>query len=159
LILLNFIFSIIFQGANKPHVLNIKAHVMNRSLELIAPGNEAKVEKIDFGSCYYGCNLTNLSILYNNSPETVKYAMVLEEKGVGAEIVIFSYFEKNKAIKCVFVLQGAELSKSTKALKAQIQDYTEDDFCDLDHLVSAFPNNGTLQPFEKRPIFFRFTPQ
>ena len=31
--------------------------------------------------------LTNLSILYNNSPETVKYTMVLEEKGVGAEIV------------------------------------------------------------------------
>ena len=62
---------------------------MSRSLELIAPGTETKVEKIDFGSCYYGCNLTNLTILYNNSPETVKYAMVLEENGVGAEIVGF----------------------------------------------------------------------
>jgi hypothetical protein len=60
---------------------------MKRSLELLAPGSEAKVDRIEFGSCYYGCNLTNLSILYNNSPEMVKYAMVLEQNGIGSEIV------------------------------------------------------------------------
>lgn len=65
---------------------------MKKTLELLSPGGNAKVERIDFGSCYYGCNLTNLSILYNNSPEPIKYAMILEEKGVGAEIVIQFYY-------------------------------------------------------------------
>ena len=60
---------------------------MKRSLELIDPRTNKKVEKIDFGSCYYGCNLTNLSILYNNSPEPQNYVMILEEKGIGSEIV------------------------------------------------------------------------
>jgi hypothetical protein len=51
------------------------------------------------------------------------------------------------------------LSKSTNALKAKDNDYSEDDFAPVGKLVSAFPNNGTLEPFEKRPIFFRFAPQ
>lgn len=55
--------------------------------------------------------------------------------------------------------KGAELSKSTNALKAKEVKYKEDDFVPIGKLVSAFPNNGTLEPFEKRPIFFRFSPQ
>lgn len=55
--------------------------------------------------------------------------------------------------------KGAELSKSTNALKLTQSDYKEEDFCPTDKLISAFPNNGTLRPFEKRPIFFRFFPQ
>ena len=55
--------------------------------------------------------------------------------------------------------QGAELSKSTNALKAKENEYKEEDFSPLEKLVSAFPNNGTLEPFEKRPIFFRFNPK
>ena len=46
-----------------------------------------QIQKIDFGSCYYGCNLTSVAILYNASPEKVDYVVLLEEKGVGAEIV------------------------------------------------------------------------
>jgi hypothetical protein len=99
-----------------------------------------QIKKIDFGSCYYGCNLTSVAILYNASPERVDYVVLLEEKGVGAEI-------------------GAELSKSTNALKAKDKEYKEEDFSPLSKLVSAFPNNGTLEPFERRPIFFRFSPQ
>ncbi len=55
--------------------------------------------------------------------------------------------------------KGAELSKSTKAFKAMDREYEEDNFSSLDRMISAFPNNGVLQPFEKRPIFFRFSPQ
>ena len=104
-------------------------------------GQESQqIKKIDFGSCYYGCNLTSVALLYNASPEKVDYVILLEEKGVGAEI-------------------GAELSKSTNALKAKDKEYKEEDFSPLGKLVSAFPNNGTLEPFERRPIFFRFSPQ
>ncbi len=64
-------------------------------------------------------------------------------------------------VKTFFIknLQGAELSKSTNALKSKEDDYKEDDFSSIGKLVSAFPNNGTLEPFEKRPIFLRFSPQ
>lgn len=55
--------------------------------------------------------------------------------------------------------QGAELSKSTNALKSVQNDYKEEDFCPVNKLISAFPNNGSLNPFERRPIFFRFNPQ
>jgi hypothetical protein len=58
-----------------------------------------------------------------------------------------------------FNSKGAEFSKSTKALKATENDYKEEDFCPLSKLITAFPNNGTLEPFEKRPIFFRFSPE
>lgn len=57
------------------------------------------------------------------------------------------------------LVKGAELSKSTNALKANDQVYKDEDFCPLDKLISSFPNNGTLKPFEKRPIFFRFCPE
>jgi hypothetical protein len=51
------------------------------------------------------------------------------------------------------------LSKSTKALKAEQLDYKEENFSEVDKLVSAYPNNGHLEPFEKRPVFLRFSPQ
>lgn len=51
------------------------------------------------------------------------------------------------------------MSKSTNALRVNEDNYKDEDFCPLDKLISAFPNNGTLKPFEKRPIFFRFCPQ
>ena len=56
-------------------------------------------------------------------------------------------------------LKGAELSKSTMTLKAKSDEYKEEDFSPVNKLISAFPNNGSLDAFEKRPIFFRFSPQ
>ena len=131
------------QGAKEPGVFRILANIMQKQLVLFSADPHRQGEqlrKIDFGSCYYGCNLTSVAILYNASPEKVDYVVLLEEKGVGAEI-------------------GAELSKSTNALKAKDKEYKEEDFSPLSKLVSAFPNNGTLEPFERRPIFFRFSPQ
>ena len=135
--------SINLQGAKEPGVFRILANIMQKQLVLFSaePHRQGEqLRKIDFGSCYYGCNLTSVAILYNASPEKVDYVVLLEEKGVGAEI-------------------GAELSKSTNALKAKDKEYKEEDFSPLSKLVSAFPNNGTLEPFERRPIFFRFSPQ
>lgn len=80
-------FSVIFQGATTPHILSVKANVLSKSLELIDPETNSNIQNINFGSCYYGCNLTNLSIIFNNSPEPVNYVVILEEKGVGSEIV------------------------------------------------------------------------
>jgi hypothetical protein len=63
------------------------ANIMKRELVLLDFETQQPIQKIDFGSCYYGCNLTNLVVLYNSSPEKVDYVILLEEKGLGVEIV------------------------------------------------------------------------
>lgn len=60
---------------------------MKRELVLLDPSSNKTINKLDFGSCYYGCNLLNMAILFNSSPERVDYVILLEEKGLGAEIV------------------------------------------------------------------------
>lgn len=60
---------------------------MKRELVLLDFETQQPIQKIDFGSCYYGCNLTNLVVLYNSSPEKVDFVILLEEKGLGVEIV------------------------------------------------------------------------
>jgi hypothetical protein len=76
------------QGSDTPLVFKILANVMEKQLILLDSEKNQPINRIDFGSCYYGCNLTNLAILYNSSPEKVDYVILLEENGVGAEIVI-----------------------------------------------------------------------
>lgn len=61
---------------------------MRRELALLDCRTQEPIKKLDFGSCYYGCNLLNLAILQNTSPEKVDYVILLEENGIGAEIVI-----------------------------------------------------------------------
>lgn len=63
---------------------------MKRELILLDSNNFQPINKLDFGSCYYGCNLLNMAILFNSSPERVDYVILLEEKGLGVEIV-FSF--------------------------------------------------------------------
>lgn len=128
------------KGTKSTLSFKVMANIMEKELVLLDSMTGQKIQRIDFGSCYYGCNLTSLGILFNSSPEKVEYVILLEENGPGVEI-------------------GAELSKSTNALKSTKNDYKEEDFCPVNKLISAFPNNGTLEPFEKRPIFFRFNPQ
>ena len=65
----------------------IKANIMEKQLLLLEPDSGAPIKRIDFGSCYYKCNVTSVAILYNYSPEKSDYVILLEEDGVGAEIV------------------------------------------------------------------------
>lgn len=68
-------------------IVKLKANIMRRELQLLDSRTQKPIQKLDFGSCYYGCNLLNLAILYNASPDCVDYVIVLEENGIGAEIV------------------------------------------------------------------------
>jgi hypothetical protein len=68
----------------------VTANIMEK--KLILYNTDLKpISRIDFGSCYYGCNLTSVAILENASPDQVDYVILLEEKGVGAEIVIILF--------------------------------------------------------------------
>ncbi len=71
----------------------VKADILQRQLILLDCETNQPIEKIDFGSCYYGCNLTNVAYLYNSSSDRVDYVILLEENGVGVEIVFnFNYY-------------------------------------------------------------------
>ena len=52
---------------------------MNRRLCLLHPKNDEELQKLNFGSCYYGCDLTALAILYNDSPESVAYSALIDD--------------------------------------------------------------------------------
>ncbi len=52
---------------------------MNRRLCLLHPKSEEELQKLNFGSCYYGCDLTALAILYNDSPESVAYSSLIDD--------------------------------------------------------------------------------
>lgn len=60
---------------------------MKRELILQDSKNSQPIKKLEFGSCYYGCNLLSLVMLYNASPDRVDYVIILEENGVGTELV------------------------------------------------------------------------
>ena len=77
---------------NKILEFNLKANILKRELILLDCETNELIQKIEFGSCYYGCNLTNLAYLYNASSDRVDYVILLEENGVGAEIVNFVWF-------------------------------------------------------------------
>jgi hypothetical protein len=65
----------------------VRANVMRKELRLLDPETNTFIERIDFGSCYYDCSLTKLAILYNYSPDSIDYVILLEDKGAGIEIV------------------------------------------------------------------------
>lgn len=52
---------------------------MNRRLCLLHPKTNEELQKLNFGSCYYGCDLTALAILYNDSPESVAYSALIDD--------------------------------------------------------------------------------
>lgn len=84
---INIFLRINLDGSNKPNEFKVIANIMKRELVLLDPYTDKPINKMDFGSCYYGCNLLNMAILYNSSPEKVDYVVLLEEKGLGTEIV------------------------------------------------------------------------
>jgi hypothetical protein len=66
-------------ACHKIHEIKLKGKIMNRRLCLLHPKNEEQLQKLNFGSCYYGCDLTALAILYNDSPESVAYSALIDD--------------------------------------------------------------------------------
>lgn len=48
---------------------------------------------VAFGAAYYGTDLVERAVLYNNGPETIKWVSVLDEGTAGEE-----------AVSCLFVV-------------------------------------------------------
>ncbi len=66
-------------ACHKTHEIKLKGKIMNRRLCLLHPKSDEELQKLNFGSCYYGCDLTALAILYNDSPESVAYSALIDD--------------------------------------------------------------------------------
>ncbi|XP_021363645.1 cilia- and flagella-associated protein 47-like isoform X2 [Mizuhopecten yessoensis] len=124
--------------------LVITGQLVDRTLEVLAVNTRQPIECVRFGSTYYGSDKTECALLFNNGPEPINFVAVLDEDAVAQEM-------------------GVDLTKSTvDALADQGSDSAEKPQGRtnvLTSLITAIPNQGTLQPYEKIPVFFRFSPR
>ncbi|KAK3775916.1 hypothetical protein RRG08_017206 [Elysia crispata] len=123
--------------------LHIKGFVTDRALELLSvSGDYSKVECVRFGNTYYGTDQTECAILYNNGPEPVNFVAVVDEDAVAQEL-------------------GVDLTQTTTAALAEEgEDKSKRGHTnEITSLITAIPNQGILKPYQKVPIFFRFSPR
>ena len=75
-----------------PTTLQIIGNVVERSLELLTLDTQETVRTINFGSTYYGTDLTKSFMIFNNGPDEANFVVVLEEGGEGQEVVCSNVF-------------------------------------------------------------------
>ena len=67
--------------------LIIRGQIVQGRLELLSHDRGQRVESIRFGPTFYGTDLTEAAVLYNNSPEPACFVSVLDEDAIGQEVV------------------------------------------------------------------------
>ena len=70
-----------------PTTLQIIGNVVERSLQLLTLDTEESVQTVNFGSTYYGTDLTKTFVIFNNGPDKANFVVILEEGGEGQEVV------------------------------------------------------------------------
>ncbi|XP_055888207.1 cilia and flagella-associated protein 47-like isoform X1 [Biomphalaria glabrata] len=133
----------VFMDGRDPLKLLIRGNVIERSLELLSlVDNTTKVTCIRFGNTYYGTDLTECALLFNNGPEPVSFVAVLDENAVAQEL-------------------GVDFTQTTAASLAVEKDPSQKNghTNEIISLVTAIPNQGVLKPYQKVPIFFKFSPR
>ncbi|XP_035825915.1 cilia- and flagella-associated protein 47 [Aplysia californica] len=123
--------------------LKIRGFVTERALELLSyTGDNSKVQCIRFGNTYYGTDRTECAMLYNNGPEPVNFVAVVDEDAIAQEL-------------------GIDLTQTTTAALAEEgEDKSRRGHTnEITSLITAIPNQGILKPYQKVPIFFRFSPR
>jgi hypothetical protein len=66
-------------AGQQQYEIKLLGEIMTRRLCLIHPATNDELKKLNFGSCFYGCDLTALAILYNDSPESVAYSALIDD--------------------------------------------------------------------------------
>jgi len=67
--------------------LHITGTVMASSLQLTHHDTGAVLECVWFGATYYGTDVTRCAMLLNNSPDSVVFALLLNDAACGQETV------------------------------------------------------------------------
>ncbi|XP_065649230.1 cilia and flagella-associated protein 47 isoform X4 [Hydra vulgaris] len=117
-------------------VLLIKANIVLRSLQLLSYDDKI-IDCLRFGYVYYGTDVVQTLWLYNNSPQESKFVAVIgpcdgEEMGV----------DITKKTICSFVDNFGENWRHEKSA-----------------FFSVSPCEGKLDPFQKRKLYFKFSPK
>jgi len=86
------------EACHRSHEIKLKAKIMNRRLCLLHPKSDEELQKLNFGSCYYGCDLTALAILYNDSPESVAYSALIDDSKPTVRCTLKKTYESFKKI-------------------------------------------------------------
>ncbi|KAL4233464.1 hypothetical protein ACF0H5_008145 [Mactra antiquata] len=123
-------------------LLTVKANLVGQALQILSLESEDPVSCVRFGNTYYGSDKTECALLFNNGPEPVNFVALLDEDAIAQEM-------------------GIDVTKNTIAALADQGDTNkvQGETNELTSLVTAIPNQGILQPYEKIPIFFRFSPR
>ncbi|XP_052240686.1 cilia- and flagella-associated protein 47-like isoform X3 [Dreissena polymorpha] len=123
-------------------VIHVRANLVKQALQVLSLESEEPISCIQFGHTYYGSDKTECAVLCNNGPEPVNFVAILDEDAIAQEM-------------------GIDLTKNTLAALADQGDTTQvpGETNDITSLVTAIPNQGILQPYERIPVFFRFSPR
>ncbi|KAH9504693.1 Cilia- and flagella-associated protein 47 [Bulinus truncatus] len=133
----------VFLDGRDPVKLYIRGTVTERALELLSlADNSSKINCIRFGNTYYGTDLIECSILFNNGPEHVSFVAVLDENAVAQELGVD--FTQTTSISLAH-----ETDPSLKHGKTN----------EINSMITAIPNQGLLKPYQRIPIFFKFSPR
>ncbi|XP_028902353.1 cilia- and flagella-associated protein 47 isoform X2 [Ornithorhynchus anatinus] len=119
--------------------LRIEANVVEQVIELLNVYDD-KLECVSFGSVFFGTSKTEQAVLYNKSPEPVMWVAVLEDDAVGEEL-------------------GIDLQKNTDAALQDLCFLNRTRDVDVTALISCFPNQGTLLPYQKTVVTLCFSPK
>ncbi|BFZ09423.1 hypothetical protein BsWGS_12463 [Bradybaena similaris] len=122
--------------------LLIKGSVIERALEILSTNEDnSHVECVRFGSTYYGTDKLDCAVLYNNGPDSVNFVAVIDENAIAQEM-------------------GVDLTKSiSAALADEGEDGKRGHINEVTSLIAVIPNQGVLVPYQKIPIYFRFSPR
>ncbi|KAI6653286.1 hypothetical protein LOD99_3810 [Oopsacas minuta] len=124
----------------------IIGRIMSRNLTLLtcSEGNSCAISKIDFGHAYYDTSMVRNAILFNNCPTATNFVIILapQKNGIGTNVSRFDH-------------PATLLATSETGYPANLE---HGDSPPHSHILSVAPNQGTLQPFEKRKIVYKFSP-
>ncbi|XP_057307230.1 cilia and flagella-associated protein 47-like isoform X2 [Hydractinia symbiolongicarpus] len=118
--------------------ITVKANVVPRALVLLSQDKQKHIDCIKFGSAYYGTDVVHKYWLYNASPEETKFIAVLDDEGKGQEV-------------------GIDVTKSVIDVCTQREKSLVG--AEIASLISVTPSQGTLMPYEKKILYFKFSPR
>nr|XP_033803452.1 cilia- and flagella-associated protein 47 isoform X2 [Geotrypetes seraphini] len=121
----------------KDAVLKIKGTVILQKLELFDRLGE-KLSCLNFGHLYFGTAKIEHVLLYNNGPEFVSWVALLQDDALGTEV-------------------GSDVQKETDSAEHDLgQRMRRMEICNL---ITCFPNQGILLPFQKITLIICFNPK
>lgn len=68
--------------------VTIQAVMQSRQLQMLdLTGSSSPVTHISFGAVYYGMEVCQQALLFNNCPEHTSFVIALDEQAAGTEVV------------------------------------------------------------------------